>query len=89
MFVNGDLEVLVVLAELGLELACTVGAGVAEVGLDGEEEVAALEALGAVLRDGDLEVGVEADGELVLHQGTEEDDRFKQFETKPVQSSIL
>ena len=40
------------------------GAGIAELGFDGREEVATLEALSVVLGDGDLEVGVEAGREL-------------------------
>jgi hypothetical protein len=84
-----DLEVAAVPAELGLELAGARRAGVGEVGLGGEEEVAAAEALGAVLGDGDLQVGVEVGGELVgpggdvvaesdghvsLHHGPEEEE---------------
>uniref|UniRef100_A0A8R7Q9I1 Uncharacterized protein n=1 Tax=Triticum urartu TaxID=4572 RepID=A0A8R7Q9I1_TRIUA len=89
MVVHGDLQVTAVAPELGLEPAGAAGARVAEVGLDGVEELALLKALGAVLQDGDLKVGAEAGGELggpggeveaegdrdvVLHHGPEEDD---------------
>ncbi|KAF7057192.1 hypothetical protein CFC21_064511 [Triticum aestivum] len=53
--VDGDLDVLAVLAELGFEPARATGTCVAQVGLDGKEELASLPALGAVLRDGDVE----------------------------------
>ena len=62
--VDGDLGVLAVLAELGLEPPCMVSTGIAQVGLDIEEKFATLESLGAVLGDGDLVVRVEAGGEL-------------------------
>ena len=62
---DGHLEVAAVPAEVDLELAGARRARVGEVGLGGEEEVAAAEALGAVLGDGDLQVGVEVGGELV------------------------
>lgn len=96
---DGDLEVAAVPAELGLELAGAGRAGVGQVGLGGEEEVAAAEALGAVLGDGDLDVGVEVGDELVgpggdavadgdghvsLHHGPEEEEaRERRTQARP------
>lgn len=65
--VNVNLGLLHVALKLGLELALPtmLTAQVGEVGLDRNEEVAALETLGAILWDGYLYVWVEEGADLV------------------------